>query len=106
MCPLKAQWLGAGIEGFWSNSWAKAAVYCGEMEREKEETVLGYACGGKPGSHGSKVISLSHMYEGGTITIASLSPHASISSYYNSEAGPSNAEHTEIQSRTPPRVLL
>ena len=86
----------------------KAAVYCGEMEREgvREETVVGYACRGKPGSHGSKVISLSHMYEGETITIASLSPHASISSYYNSEAGPSNAEHTEMQSRTPPRVLL
>ena len=103
--PWKAQWLGAAIEGFWSDSWAKAAVYCGEMERGavREETVLGYACGGKPGSQGSKAISLSHMYGGGAITIASLSPHDSISSYYNSEADPSNAEHTEIQSRTPPR---
>ena len=43
---------------------------------------------------------------GGAITVASLSPHASISSYYKSEADPSNAEHTEIHSRTPPRVIL
>ena len=68
--------------------------------------MVGYACGGEPGSHISKAISLSHMYVGGAITIASLSPHASISSYHNSEAGPTNAEHSEIQSRTPPRVLL
>ena len=62
MCPLKAQWLAAGVSGFWSNSRVKAAVYCGEMERGgvREETVVGYACGGKPGSHGSKAILLSH----------------------------------------------
>ena len=86
----------------------KAAVYCGEMERGgvKEETVLGYACGGKSGSQGSKATSLSHMYGGGAITLASLSLHASISSYYNSEVDPSSAEHTDLQSRTPPRVLL
>ena len=42
----------------------KAAVYCGEMERGvvREETVVGYICGEKPGSHSSKAISLSHMY--------------------------------------------
>ena len=67
--------------------------------------MVGNACGGKPGSHGSKAILLSHV-EGGAITIASFSPHTSISSYYNSEADPSNAEHTEMQSRTPPRDLL
>ena len=52
------------------------------------------------------MISLSNMYGGGAITIASLSSHANISSYYSSEADPSKAEHPEIQSRTPPRVLL
>ena len=39
---------------------------------------MGNACGGKVGSHGSKAILLSH--GDGAITIASLSPHASISS--------------------------
>ena len=78
------------------------------MEREgvREETVVGYACGGESCSHEGKVISLSNMYGGGAITIASLSSHASLSTYYSSDAGPSNAEHTDIQSRTPPRVLL
>ena len=52
------------------------------------------------------MISLSNMYGGGAITIASLSSHASLSTYYSSDADPSNAEHTDIQSRTPPRVLL
>ena len=35
---------------------------CREMDREdeREETVVGNACGGKPGSHGSKAILLSH----------------------------------------------
>ena len=42
----------------------RAAVDCGEMDRGevREETVMGNACGGKPGSHGSKVILLSHEY--------------------------------------------
>ena len=34
------------------------------------------------------MISLSNMYGGGAITIASLSSHANISSYYSSEADP------------------
>ena len=40
----------------------RAAVDCGEREREnvREEIVVGNACGGKPGSHGSKAILLSH----------------------------------------------
>ena len=47
----------------WSNPRLRAAVDCREMDREdeREETVVGNACGGKPGSHGSKVILLSHM---------------------------------------------
>ena len=42
----------------WSNPSARAAVDCGEMDpgEVREETVLGNACGGKPGSHLSKVI--------------------------------------------------
>ena len=40
----------------------RAAVDCGEREQEnvREEIVVGNACGGKPGNHGSKVILLSH----------------------------------------------
>ena len=46
----------------WSNPRSRAAVDCREMDQEdeKEETVVGKACGGKPGSHGSKAILLSH----------------------------------------------
>ena len=51
----------------------RAAVDYGEKDRGdvREETVVGNACGGKPGSHGSKAILLSHV-GGGAITIASL----------------------------------
>ena len=40
----------------------KAAINCGEMGQGdlREETVVGNACGGKPGSHGSEAILLSH----------------------------------------------
>ena len=46
----------------WSNPRARAAVDCGETDGGdvKEEIVVGNACGGKPGSHGSKAILLSH----------------------------------------------
>ena len=39
----------------------RAAVDCGEMDQGdvREEIVVGNAGGGKPGSHGSKVILLS-----------------------------------------------
>ena len=42
----------------WSDPRTRAAVDCGEMDpgEVREETVLGNACGGKPGSHLSKVI--------------------------------------------------
>ena len=58
----KGQWLGAGDWGLWSNLRVRAAVDRREMDQEdvREETVVGNACGGKPGSHGSKVILLSH----------------------------------------------
>ena len=40
----------------------RAAADSEEMDRGdvREETVVGNACGGKPGSHGSKAILLSH----------------------------------------------
>ena len=40
----------------------EAAVDCGETDQAdvREETVAGNACGGKPGSHGSKAILLNH----------------------------------------------
>ena len=46
----------------WSNPRVKAAVDCRETNQGdvREETVVGNACGGKLGSHGSKVIPLSH----------------------------------------------
>ena len=41
----------------------RAAADCRETDREdvREEIVVGNACRGKPGSHGSKAILLSHM---------------------------------------------
>ena len=59
----KAQWLGAGVQGLWSNPRVRAAVDCGEMDcgDVREEIVVGSASGGKPGSHRSKAILLSHM---------------------------------------------
>ena len=56
----------------------RAAVDCGETEQGdvREETVVGNACGGKPGSHESKMILLSRY---GAITIASQPTHASMS---------------------------
>ena len=53
--------------------------------------MVGNACGGKPGSHGSKVIHV----EDGAITIAS--PHTPASAAEYREPGLSNAEHTELQ---------
>ena len=46
----------------WSNPSVRAAVDCREIDQGdvREEIVVGNACGGKPDSHGSKVILLSH----------------------------------------------
>ena len=40
----------------------RAAVDCREMDRGdvREETVVGNACGGKLGSHGSKAMLMNH----------------------------------------------
>ena len=48
----------------WSNPRVRAAVDYREMDGGgvREEIVVGNANGGKPGSHGSKVILLSHAY--------------------------------------------
>ena len=75
---IKVQRLGAGVWGVWSDPRARAAVDCGGTDGRdvREEIVLGNAFGGKPGSHGSKVILLSHV-GGGAITTASLSPQGS-----------------------------
>ena len=57
------------LEGTVAGSWSLGIVeqsqgegYCGETDWEdvREEIVVGNAYGGKPGSHGSKAILLSH----------------------------------------------
>ena len=47
----------------WSNPRVRAAVDCGEIDlgHVREEIVMGNACGGKQGNHGSKIILLGHM---------------------------------------------
>ena len=47
----------------WNNPRARAAVDCGEADQGdvRVEIAMGNACGEKPGSHGSKVILLSHV---------------------------------------------
>ena len=47
--PEKAQQLGAGVWGLWSDPRVRTAVDCGETN-VREEIVVGNACGGKPGS--------------------------------------------------------
>ena len=63
----------------WSNPSDRAAVDYGESDQGdvKEETVMGNACGEKPGSCGKQGNTAESHTEGGAITIASLSPHAS-----------------------------
>ena len=60
--PWKAQWLEAGVWGLWSDPRVRAVVDCREMDKGdvRREIVVGNAFGGKLGSHGSKVILLSH----------------------------------------------
>ena len=60
--------------GIWRNPRVRAAVDCGEMDQRdvREVIVVGNACEGKPVSHGSKAILLSHGSEW-AITITSLS---------------------------------
>ena len=62
LVPWKVQWLGAGVQGLWSNPRVRAAVDYEETDQGevRGEIVAGNACGGKPGSHGSKAVLLSH----------------------------------------------
>ena len=59
----KAQELGAGVWGVWCSPRVRGGLDCREMDQGevREETVMGNACGRKPGSHGSKAILLSHV---------------------------------------------
>ena len=61
LVPWKVKWLGAGVKRYWKNPRSRAVVDCREMYRGdvREEIVVGNACGGKSGSHGSKEILLS-----------------------------------------------
>ena len=58
----KVQQLRAGVKQLWSNLRVRAADDCRETGRGdvREEIMVGNACGGKPGSHGSQLILLSH----------------------------------------------
>ena len=52
------------LEGAVAGSWSLGIVERSQGEGcrgdVREETVVGNACGGKPGSHGSKVILVNH----------------------------------------------
>ena len=62
--PWKAQWLGVGVWGIWSDPRARVAVDCEETDsgEVREETVIGNACERKPRSHGSKAVLVSHAF--------------------------------------------
>ena len=90
----------------WCNPRSRATVVHRETDwgDVREEIVVGNAWGGKPGSHGSKVILLSHTWRMETSPWPlSTCQHQQLN---NREPGPSNAWHAELQSRTPPRVSL
>ena len=80
--PWKVQLLEAGVQGLWSNPRARAAVDCGGTDGGdlREETVVGNAWEGKlaPRKQGNNCwVSC----RGGAITIASVFPQDSISSW-------------------------
>ena len=92
----------------WSNPWERAAVDCREIDRGGCEG--GDSCrkclwrkARQPWKQGDTAES--HV-GGGTITIASLSPHPRFRQLNNREAGPSKAWHAELQSRAPARGPL
>ena len=107
--PLEAAAAGSWSLGIVGQSQGNpmAAVDCGEMDPGdvREETVVGNARGGKPGSHEAR------WYCG--VTQRGWSPHHSLSlptcqlpQLNKRQAGPSNAWCPYLQSRTPPRVPL
>ena len=79
--PWKAQQLGAGVQGLWSNPRARAAADCREGWRGCEGGDCSEKCqwrkARQPWKQGDTAESC---VRGGAITIASLSPHASIGS--------------------------
>ena len=91
----------------WSDPRASAAVDCREMDREDEREETGgkwlWRKARQPWKQGDTAES---QVGGGTITIASLSPHTSFRQLNNREAGPSKAWHAELQSRAPARGPL
>ena len=60
--PLKDVAAGSWSLGIVEQSQGEGCCYCQEMDRGdvREETEVGNACGGKPGSHGSKATLRSH----------------------------------------------
>ena len=62
--PWKAQWLGAGDweYGVIPGRGLLLTVMKTDSREVREETVIGNACGGKLGSHGSKAMLLSHAF--------------------------------------------
>ena len=94
-----------GVEaGTWSSRIVEQFQGKGCCWLWREVIVMGNAHGGKSGSHGSKAILLSPRESGGAITLASLSPRASISSWTVESLAHQTAWRTELHSRTPPRV--
>ena len=59
--PLEDTVVGSLSLGIASNPRVRASVDCREMNQvDTKKIVVGNACGGKPGSHRSKAILLSH----------------------------------------------
>ena len=85
----------------------RVAVDCGGTDPGyvREDAVVRNACGRKPGSHGRLSRESRVTSRGGAITIHCL-PTRQHRQLNNREASPSNALCTELQSRTPSRVLL
>ena len=61
--PLESTVAGSWNLGMENNPRVRSAVDCGKTSQGdvREEIVVGNACGGKSGSHGSKTVLLSHM---------------------------------------------
>ena len=62
MGPLEGTEVGSWSVGLWSNPRVRSAIDRGETAQwdGREETVVGNACEGKPGSQGGKAILLNH----------------------------------------------
>ena len=98
--------------GIWSNPRVMVAVDCGEMDQAdvREEIVVGYPCGGKPASYGSKAIVMSHGL-GCVITITPLQLAHSAPDAMNYRVGPQPgaplcASNDEQQTKIPGKGAL